>query len=304
MRRWKPLVLFGRWYAVGLLVLTLAALVFPILQIIQAFATPPENWQIDLQLFGWWCLALLLIVAAAWLGYRVVATFTLAYELDRNGLYISWAGHRAIIPLDQISNLDIGIELERMPFGILQQIGAYWGRAWAADQHSVQLFSTLNPARGLVVHTANESYVISPTDPDSFVQDLEQRRNLGSTKQLSLLIEPGNTLLGRFWYDAIVRWLLGIALMLNLLALAMLSLRYPQLATMLEMRFDAIGQVAELRPKYQLLFMPLAAFGLTLVNLGLGMLLYARQLLGARLLQGASLMVQILFAIALITITR
>jgi hypothetical protein len=70
------------------------------------------------------------------------------------------------------------------------------------------------------------------------------------------------------------------------------------------MRFDPVGQVADVRPRYQILFIPLAAFGLTLVNLILGMALYARQLLSARLIQGASLVVQILFAIALVTITR
>ena len=77
-----------------------------------------------------------------------------------------------------------------------------------------------------------------------------------------------------------------------------------QLASTLNMRFDATGQVADVRPRHQILFIPLAALGLTLVNLALGMLLYARQLLSARLIQGASLVVQILFAIALVTITR
>jgi hypothetical protein len=73
---------------------------------------------------------------------------------------------------------------------------------------------------------------------------------------------------------------------------------------MLQMRFDPTGQAADIRPRHQVLFIPLAAFGLTLVNLILGIALYRRQQLSAYLLQGASIIMQILFAIALITIIR
>ncbi|HEU5086526.1 MAG TPA: hypothetical protein VFT99_03740, partial [Roseiflexaceae bacterium] len=70
------------------------------------------------------------------------------------------------------------------------------------------------------------------------------------------------------------------------------------------MRFDATGQAADVRPRHQVLFIPLAAFALLLVNLVLGLALYRRQTLSARLLQGASVIVQILFFVALATIIR
>ncbi len=304
MRRWKPIAQLSRWIAPALLLFTWVALALPIVQIAQAFRGSAINWQINIQLFGWVCLLWVLLALATWLAYRTASAFTLAYELDRNGLYITWLGNRAIVPLDQIASLDIGIDLERLPLGVLQHLGSFWGRAFAAQKHPVRLFSTLNPTKALVVHTAAESYVISPSDPESFIQDLEQRRNLGSTKPLSLLIEPGRAFLYSFWNDPIIRWLLFTAILVNMIGLALLSARYPQLAATLNMRFDPVGQVADVRPRYQILFIPLAAFGLTLVNLILGMVLYARQLLSARLIQGASLVVQILFAIALVTITR
>jgi len=89
-----------------------------------------------------------------------------------------------------------------------------------------------------------------------------------------------------------------------LLVLGVLMARYSALAPVLRMRFDPAGQVADLRPRHQILFLPLAAFGLTLLNIALGLLVYQRQQLGARLLQGASLIVQILFGIAMLTIIR
>jgi hypothetical protein len=101
-----------------------------------------------------------------------------------------------------------------------------------------------------------------------------------------------------------VRILLLIAFACNLLVLALLAARYPELSPTVQMRFNAAGEVAALRPRHQVLFLPLAAFGLGLLNTGLGLLLYRREQLGARLLQGASVLVQVLFGIAVFTIIR
>jgi hypothetical protein len=84
----------------------------------------------------------------------------------------------------------------------------------------------------------------------------------------------------------------------------MLAARYPLLGPTVPMRFNAIGQVAEPRPRHQVLFLPLAAFGIGLINTVIGLAFYRRQQLGARLLQGASVVVQILFGVAVATIIR
>ncbi|MBO9326869.1 MAG: hypothetical protein J7463_16360, partial [Roseiflexus sp.] len=54
-----------------------------------------------------------------------------------------------------------------------------------------------------------------------------------------------------------------------------------------------------LRPRHQVLFLPLAALGLSLFNTATGMLLYQRLPPGARLIQGASVIVQLLFLVAI-----
>jgi uncharacterized membrane protein (DUF485 family) len=107
-----------------------------------------------------------------------------------------------------------------------------------------------------------------------------------------------------FWNDATVRRLLLIALALNLLMLGLLAARYPALEPLVRMRFDAAGQVSDLRPRHQVLFLPLAATSLSLINMIIGLVFYRAQQLGARLVQGASVVVQILFGIAMLTIIR
>ena len=101
-----------------------------------------------------------------------------------------------------------------------------------------------------------------------------------------------------------MRALLLVALALNLLVLGVLAARYTALEPLVRMRFDAAGQVSDLRPRHQVLFLPLAALALSLLNMVLGLLFYRAQPVGSRLLQGASVVVQILFGIAVLTIIR
>lgn len=302
MRRWKPHIGLGLWVAIVLLLAMLAGGTYIAREIAQALSGPPEAWPINLDLY-WRGLALLAcVVAIGALIYRIGAALTLSYDLDRNGLYITWLGNRAVVPLDQIFTVEPSVHAQRLPLGPLQMVGYRWGRTRTADGLPVHLFSTRSLSKSLAIHTRNAIYAISPADLDGFVQDLEQRRNLGATKSLAPMVEAGRVFLYDFWNDRIVRWLLLLAVVLNVVVIGLLMARYPQLGAAVEMRFNATGAATELRPRHHVLFLPLAAFGLTLLNIAVGLLLYRPQRLGARLLQGASVVVQVLFAIAILSI--
>jgi hypothetical protein len=274
------------------------------LRLRQALSGSPEEWPVTLELYWQLVAFLVLLLLAGALAYRAAAAFTLGYELDRNGLYIVWLGNRAVVPLDQIQSVDLGVVPARIPWRPIQGIGYYWGQGRMEDGRRLHLFATQPPQRCLFINTRDEVYAISPEGHEVFVQDLEQRRNLGATQTLAPSFAPSRMFLYSFWNDSTVRGLLIAAFVLNLVVLGVLMARYSTLAPVLRMRFDPATQVADLRPRHQILFLPLAAFGLTLVNIGLGILVYQRQQLCARLLQGASLIVQILFGIAMLTIIR
>jgi len=304
MRRWRPQPSPGRWIGLLLMLAALAGAAALGVRLAQALSGSPQSWQITLGLY-WQIVGLLvLLLLAGALAYRTLAAFTLSYELDRNGLYIIWLGNRAVVPLDQIQSVDLGVTPARMPWRLVQGIGYYWGQGYTAEGKRLHLFATQPPERCLLINTRDAAYAISPEGHNAFVQDLEQRRNLGATQTLTPSFEPSRMFLYSFWNDSTVRGLLLVAFVLNLLVLGVLMARYSALAPVLRMRFDPAGQVADLRPRHQILFLPLAAFGLTLLNIALGLLVYQRQQLGARLLQGASLIVQILFGIAMLTIIR
>jgi hypothetical protein len=302
MPSWRPQSSSGRWIAAVLLGLALSGTLVAALRLAQAFSGSPETWPIDSRLFLWLLACVVLLAVSGWLAYRLFAALTLAYQLDRNGLYIRWLGNRAIIPLDQISAIDIGAPGARLPLRPLQGIGTYWGRGRTSNGRPLYLFATRPLSQCLLIHTGTDSYAISPRDQDTFVQDLEQRRSLGATKTLHAQVESGRLISYAFWSDPVVALALALTLLLHLALLAFLFVRYPTLAPSLPMQFNLAGSAVGFRPKYQIFLLPLAAFCLTLLNAGLGIWLYRREQIGARLLQVSSLLVHLLFAIACVTI--
>jgi hypothetical protein len=164
--------------------------------------------------------------------------------------------------------------------------------------------STVPPSRCLFITTATGVYAIAPAEIEVFVQDLEQRSNLGVTKHLAREIHYGPWFNTPFWQDRSSQLLLALAICINLLTVGILAWHYPQLGDTVQMRFDAIGDVAELRPRYQTLFLPLAALGVTAVNLLAATLSFRYEKLVAHLLQGASVVVQLMFCVAILSVVR
>jgi len=304
MRRWKPYPSPGRWLALVLAVVFTGGCIAFALLAHRHFSGAPVDWTINLEFYLQFLamIAMLICAGSAWM--RFVQVQTLWYGLDRNAVYISSLGNRELVPLDQIRRLDFGVQVGKLPRALFQGIGSFWGDTKASDQTPVMVRSTLPVSRCLFILTARGTYAISPSEIEAFVQDLEQRSNLGATKRLIPETEYGPWFNIPFWSDYSSTLLLGLALFINVLAVGLLAWYYPTLAETVQMRFDAIGDASQLRPRYQALFLPLAALGVTSVNLLGAMLCFRYEKLVARLLQGASVVVQILFAVAVLMIVR
>ena len=302
MRHWKPQFSGRLWVAIVVLGLTAVGAIFLLVPLAQVLAQPPAAWPIDgilfLHLLA--CLSLLALTGA--ISYRVAATLTLAYAVDRNGLYILWLGNRAVIPIQTIESIESGLQTPGAPAGL--GLGYFRGRMRLAAGRSLHRFSTVPITQALVLHTATAAYAIAPQEREAFVQELEQRRRIGAIQQLTPGVEAGWAFFYAFWNDATVRWALGLTSVLNLVLLGWLMTRYPELPALIDLRSDAAGAAAALVPRHQILFLPLAGVLLGLLNTGLGLTLYGREPVGARLLQIASVGAQLLFAVAALTIVR
>jgi hypothetical protein len=302
MRTWKPSPSQRIWIAAGLLMLTLIGAAALLYSLIQQLGGPPESWRYGPVMFAEIVGLIGCLLLGGWLSYRIAGALTLHYGMDRNGLYVIWLGNRAVIPMEQIVTVDVGAANARLPWGPLQQVGYVWGRGRTADGTLLHLFSTRIPAQSLIVYTETEAYAIAPAEQQDFVQSLEQYRGLGAIKSVAPAITAGRMFLYSFWNDQVVRTLVVLALVINVLALGILAWRFPLLPELIELRFNQIGELAELRPRHQVLFMPLAAFGISLLNIVVGLICYTREISGTRLLQSSSVIAQILFMVAMLNV--
>lgn len=302
MRKWKPQLSGRLWLGIALLILAGSGALWLLVRVGLALGRSPEQWPIAIPLYLEFLLGLVLLLLAGMFAYRVLAALTLSYGVDRNGFYIFWLGNRAVVPLAQITSIESGVVVPGNARSFAASIGYYHGRVRLADGRMVHRFSTLPLTQALLLHTPSDSYAISPMDSAGFAQELEQRRRLGAIQQLATGVEVGRMFFYSYWEDRVVRAALLAALALNLLLLGWLAGIYSGLPALIELRADAVGAVAAVRPRHQVLFLPLAGFALTLLNTGLGLSLYRREPVGARVLQIASLLAQILFAVALLTI--
>ncbi|NTV62281.1 MAG: hypothetical protein HGA65_01925, partial [Oscillochloris sp.] len=300
MRRWKAQITFRLWLAAALMVVATLGAIFFFVRIATVLARAPEQWPINLGIYLQLLAGLALLLVAGMVAYRLAAALTLGYGVDRNGFYIFWVGNRAVIPLSQIESIDVGAALVEKGARLSQSVAYYYGRTQISEGRLAERFSTLPTAQSLILHTPGLSYVISPDNRDTFVQELEQRRRLGAIQQLIPGVDAGRTFFYAFWNDLVVRRALLIAIALGLGLLGWLAAIYPGLPTMIDLRTDAAGMAAALRPRHQILFLPLAANAILLINAGFGLSLYGRTPAGARMLQIASAFMQILFAVAIL----
>jgi uncharacterized membrane protein len=94
-------------------------------------------------------------------------------------------------------------------------------------------------------------------------------------------------------------WLLVCAIigtLVLLLTVAVITSRFDALPEQLAMHFDATGRPNQIASKFDLLRLPLSAFFLMVLNLGLGVWLHPRQRLLARLLWvGGAILQVVLF---------
>lgn len=285
--------------AVAALIVAAAGLLAVLLPLRGLFGLALEAWPIDGALFWRTVAGLALGLLTAVVTYRVAATFTLAYTMDRNGLYINWLGNRVVVPIHTITHIDRGLGAIQSSIRPALGLGYLHGTMRLDDGRTLHRFSTLPLNRALVVHTETALYALAPKAADAFLQELEQRRRLGPIQPLQASFVAGRIFGYTFWLDGMVQATLLLATLINLMLLGWLMHAYPALPQFIDLHRDASGILV---PRHQILFLPLAGLAMALVNVALGMAIYRQLPVGARLLQSGTVLVQLLFGIAALTL--
>jgi hypothetical protein len=234
--------------------------------------------QISLVLFTFALLVVLSLPMLTLFGYLVYALFNLSYRLHRDALTIVWGATRQIIPMGSIREVvraeDLGEEIKVR--------GVSWpgylvGRGQMEEIGRTLFYATEPVARQLVVVTPALAYGISPADPDGFLDAFEIRQHMGPIHLLSYEHRQPGFMSWPIWRDRLAHLLLALGAGANLILFAYLCWRYPVLGRTEILRLPAIGLAAQI------------------ANSGVGILIHSRQRMGAYLLWGGAIAVQILF---------
>ncbi|MBX3014328.1 MAG: hypothetical protein KF832_22590 [Caldilineaceae bacterium] len=249
------------------------------------------------------CMILLIVVSLPillHLLYRTWGIFTLEYWLDRNAVTIRWANVRQIIPLANLQQLIQGGIPDTDKVRWMHWPAPYVRPAYAPALRAVTLFATQPLADCLLLDTGNAVFAISPTNQAEFVAMLQDRFRLGAVQVLQpsqVRTSIRERILGP---DRVGPILLGIGLLGVLALFGVLMIRFPNLPNPLPIRYTADGLPEIVREKEMLFRLPIIGLFAWVVNGAWGTWLnFRRQQVGAYLLWGGTIVVQIFLLFAL-----
>lgn len=288
----------------------LAVLAFGLGSLIVSIGEVSVHRPLPLLVLGLGAALLLDLVALALVLYWSIAALRLRYRLDRNGLVICWGASRLIVPMECIERIKTGDKFlsqgnESSGWRVFRGIG--WaglraGRARLSDNTPARVFTTSPLVQSTVVLTPHHAYVVSPRDPDAFVEAWRVRRPLGPTQYWREEERRAWFLDLPIWRDRIAWALIGLGLLANLALHVYLSFVFDWLPTMLSFHFDALGQADRIASRIQILRLPQVALIVLVLDLGLGFALYRRWRVAAYLIWGGGLALQLFVWGAVFTI--
>jgi hypothetical protein len=234
------------------------------------------------------------------LGYRTWGAFNLEYWLDRDALHIRWAATHQVIPLNAIQCIVQGGE----------STGWLYPLSWPApfvrsENHKtyrLERFATRSLPDCLLLETQEATFAISPMHAESFLDAIRDYNQLGPIQALK--VERRHSLANAGWLlDSTGAWLIGAGAVGALFLFGLLMIQYPTLPEMLVFHYNAEGVPDSIRSKNALFLLPTIGF-LSFIFNGLGgvWMAFRQQRVGAYLLWGGTLTVQLLVLFALFSL--
>lgn len=267
--------------------------------VIGAVLTP-----ISLVTFLYIVVALLLVVVTAYVAMQLPGYLRSSYALDRNALVIRWGGLREVVPMADIqrviaaTDLADGLRLRRFPLP-----GWWQGKGSHPALGRLYFYATEGLQNQIVVITPERNYVISPYDSEGFLDAFNARFDMRPTQHVVYSRMEPRYMTWKFWRDRAAHLLLLTMVVAHLGLVALATGRYPAAPAQIPLHFDAAGVVDRVGPRTQMFAPMLVAAILLLLGIAAGLLAYLRRESSlAYLLWGGGVAVQLMFAVAILTI--
>ncbi|MEP7216406.1 MAG: PH domain-containing protein [Anaerolineaceae bacterium] len=245
-------------------------------------------------------LGLLGVAFANW----TYALSTLTYSIDRDSLLIRWGFRRVIIPIETIQRMIPGRTLDETKVAGLNWWGCHVGHADVKRVGYTLFYSThSSPDELLFLVTTDESYALTVLDQATFAEEIQGRAVLGSlTHQVQRSAATGIAAVP-FWRDRVA----GVAAASGAVCCALMTgfvyWQYPDLPKVIQLSFPALGGIARVGDKHELLHIAYLGVGILVVNTVVGIAVHAwERAAGLWLFASGSALQLVLLAAAVVAV--
>lgn len=241
------------------------------------------------------CGALALVVLVFTYGY-----FALRYRLGDDALVIRWLGREEYIPFDKVDGIFAGSRLgQAIRVRGLNWPGYHIGSGRSRSMGSVRYYTTTADLANIaLIVTPGATYAVSPADAAGFRRELI--RKVQESESSPAAAQPTTLRQGRpaVWRDPLLPLLLVMSLVLIAMSVAYVWLKWDGLPESIPLHFAADGSPDLIGPREDVFKVPAIGAAILIANLGLGLAVYARERVAARLLWACSVAVQLLMLVA------
>lgn len=206
------------------------------------------------------------------LVYRLYSLLGAYYHLERDGMRLRWGLRIEDIPTHAVAWISPETDLERkLPKPWLRWPGSVIGQRATAEGVRVEFMAS--SSNGLVaLATEKTIFVISPAQPEQFLEMFRSFMELGSLSPLPARSIHPAFLLTRVWRQRLARFLILSGVVLNLALLVWVSLVIPQ-RTEIYLSFSSASDPV---PAVRLLLIPVISGFFFLADLFLGLFFFRR----------------------------
>lgn len=281
--------------------ITAWALVLAALCISVAWNAPAE-----FKTFLAWFAAAVLVLLALLFGSWTYAVATLTYTIARDALVIQWGLRRVVIPIENIQRMVPGRTIDEASVEGVNWWGLHVGVADVKRIGYTLFYSThKSPDELLFVITEAEAYALTVLDQAAFAEAVQARASVGPVDfTVHRAVATGMAALP-FWRDRVAVVAAGLAALGCAVLAGYVFGRYPSLPDVVQINYPELGGIVRIGDKSQLLRLAQVGFGITALNIVLGVLIHSRErAAGLWLLVSAGMLQVILLAAAIAAFER
>ena len=260
----------------------------------------------EFKTFVAWLLTAALLLLAITFGYWAYSLWTLSYTVERTALAIRWGLRTVLIPIDSIQRMVPGRTLELGRVKGITWWGCHIGQATIPRIGQTLVFSTHSAADEILyLLTGTNTYALTILDQASFAEEIQARAAMGPVvghAQTSTVRGPASF---GFLHDRALLAGIGVGVVLCSVLVGYVFSQYPGMADIVQLHFPALGGVARVGNKSEILRIAYLGAGVLAVNAALAAFAHGRErAAGMWLIASAGMFQAILLAAAVVAISR